>query len=252
MNRPFSFWLCAMALMVVLLLAAVVFLAGQIRVRYQNQLEQQVWPARITRQPTISGSLQNRPVVLLFGDSRMAAWSGMTSSNFTIVNASQNGATTGQLRLLLPGLLDQFHPRTVVFEAGINDLKLAGLKPDLEGVLVAEALNNFSNMVVQCSTRGCRVILLETWPVGQPELLRMPLWNRTVALGVSHLNKDLRRFDAPLGNVRVVDILKNAGVAPEENIFRDALHFRPAVYERLTPALLEQLSLTSQNKALAK
>jgi lysophospholipase L1-like esterase len=251
MKRNLLLSFCSLALVGLLLLAAAVFLAGQLRIRYERQLTQAVWPARMVREPVVDGPLTGRPVVLLFGDSRMAAWSGFAVSNLTVVNAGQSGATTAQLRLLLPGLLDRFHPATVVFQAGINDLKLLGMKPDLESLLVTETANNLSNMVSQCSAHGCRVILLETWPVGRPEWLRRPVWSQTVALGVSRLNERLRLLDAPSRNVRVVNLFQEAGVKPDPDIFLDALHFRLSLYQRLTPALQTELSWPPATKPAA-
>lgn len=242
MKQHPSLWLAGLALAALALLAADVFLAGQLRMRYESQLMQQVWPTGTFRQPVITGPVHGKDVVLLFGDSRMAEWGGITLSNRTIVNAGQSGATTGQLRLQLPGLLDEFHPATVVIQAGINDLKLIGLKPGLEAVLVAQAAQNLSNMVEQCSARGCRVILLETWPVGKSEWLRRPVWNQQIPAAVRRLNARLRLLNAPANGVRVVDVLKAAGLVPEQKLFRDALHFQPAVYQRLTPVLQQELA----------
>jgi hypothetical protein len=246
MNRRYSLWLGGQAVIGLALLAGTVFLAGQLRQRYESQLMQQVWPAGTNHPLVINGPLQGRAVVLLFGDSRMAAWGGIAVSNQTVVNAGQGGATTGQLRLVLPGLLDEFHPATVAMEAGVNDLKLIGLKPELEDVLVAQAEQNFSNMVEQCSARGCRVVLLETWPVGKPEWLRRPVWNAEIAKAVERLNERLRLLDSPARKVKVVDIFKEAGVAVDAGMFRDALHFKRSVYERLEPALQKQLYETAK------
>ena len=221
-------------------------MAGQLRLRYGRQLMQQVWPAGASRPPVMNGPLQGTNIVLLFGDSRMAEWGGIAVSNQTVVNAGQGGATTGQLRLSLPGLLDEFHPTTIVMEAGVNDLKLIGLKPELEDALVAQAEENFSNLVEQCSAHGCRVVLLETWPVGKPEWLRRPVWNAEIGEAVAHLNERLRLLDSPAKMVKVVDLFKEAGLEVDQGMFRDALHFKRSVYERLEPALQAELSLTTK------
>jgi lysophospholipase L1-like esterase len=246
MNRRWRLWLGGLAVMGLALLAGNIFLAGQLRLRYERQLMQQVWPAGANRPLVTTGPLEGTNIVLLFGDSRMAEWGGIAVSNQTVVNAGQSGATTGQLRLVLPVLLDEFHPATVVVEAGVNDLKLIGLKPELEDALVAQAEENFSNMVEQCCARGCRVVLLETWPVGKPEWLRRPVWNVEIAKAVARLNERLRLLDSPARKVKVANLFKEAGVAVDAGMFRDALHFKRSVYERLEPALQKQLNETTK------
>jgi lysophospholipase L1-like esterase len=240
MQRPLL-WLGVLALGGLLTLAAAGFMAWQLRLRYESQLTQQVWPARRTCEPVIIGPAQGRDKILLFGDSRMAAWDGLAPSDFTFVNAGQSGATTAQLQLLLPALLDEFRPVAIVIQAGVNDLKLVGLKPGLEPAIVSQAARNLSNIVAQSSAHGCRVLLLETWPVGKPEWRRLPVWNSNITLAVNHLNERLRQLHAPARGVQVVDIFNAAGVVPEPKLFRDALHFRPPVYQRLTPVLQAEL-----------
>ncbi len=248
MNPGRRFALGALVLLALASLAVNVFLAGQLRSRYESQLVQQVWPAGLPQTDVASGTATNAtPVVLFLGDSRVAAWPLPESPNQRLINAGIPGATTAQLRLRLPALLSEHRPKAVIIEAGINDLKLLGLRPQWSATVVAQAADNMSNMVAQCRQQGCQVLVLETWPTGRPELLRRFVWDRAVADSVPALNERLRALALPTGGVRVVDLLKAAGVAPGEKDFRDALHFRPAVYDRLTPALEQELKKLSEN-----
>jgi lysophospholipase L1-like esterase len=225
---------------IVLLLASLlanVFLLSRLRARYENQLMQQVWPTGMASPQLSPGDpIQSTNVILLVGDSRMAQW-GLPKFNGRVVNAGQAGATTAQVQLRVPALLDEFHPTTVVIQAGINDLKLIGLKPELEPALIAGAANNLSNVVALCSERHCRVLLLETWPVGKPELARRFVWNEKIPESVTKLNAKIRALQSPANGVLVVDLFKSAAFSPDSRSFRDALHFDPSVYERLTAAL---------------
>jgi lysophospholipase L1-like esterase len=97
-------------------------------------------------------------------------------------------------------------------------------------------------VVAACSARGGRVILLETWPVGQPEWLRRPVWNDRIPFAVARLNEQLRLLAAPARNVQVLDLFQAAGFEPNQQFYRDALHFQPAVYQRLTPVLEKEIA----------
>ena len=108
-------------------------------------------------------------------------------------------------------------------------------------MLASQAAENLSNLVAQCSERRCRVILLETWPAGKPELFRRFVWNEKIPQSVALLNEKIRGLHSPSNGVHVVDLVQTAGFSPDSELFRDALHFDPPVYDRLTPALQEAI-----------
>jgi lysophospholipase L1-like esterase len=229
-------------LVAVVSIAVNALLILRLRARYEAQLVQQVWPAGpATRTATTDPVNLSEEIILLMGDSRMAEWGVPPLSHGEVLNAGQPGATTAQVRLRLPVLLDAFRPRFVVLQAGINDLKLIGVRPDLGPVIVAQALDNISNMVAQCSQHQCKVIVLETWPVGKPELFRRFVWNEKISDGVVRLNEALRHLHSPTNGVYVVDLFKSAELAPNQKMFRDALHFVPTMYRKLTPALDQEI-----------
>ena len=222
--------------------AIAMLFAVQLRTRYENQLIQEIWPAKLIRPPVIIESQPNQDTVLMVGDSRISDWGGIILSNQTVVNAGQPGATTARLCLQLPDLLDKFRPVTVVIQAGVNDLKLIGMKPELESTIVAQAVDNLSNMVAQCSKRGCRVVLLGVWPVGRPEWLRRPVWNQEIPKALARLNGQLIELDDPSHKIYFFDIFQSTGLAQNQILFRGALHFQPAVYRRLTTELQRKIA----------
>jgi lysophospholipase L1-like esterase len=224
-------------------LAAVFMLVWGLRASYENRLRQQIWPERA---PEIS-VLSNAPVgfgrtVLLLGDSRMAQWGLPTLAPWRVVNAGTGGLTTGQIRLGAPGLLDRFKPDVVVVEAGINDLKYLGLRPEMRPQVVSLALSNLT-AIVEASARGrCKVILLTIWPAGEPSLARRLVWSEAVSAAVVQLNGQLQKLDSAEKGIRVVDLFKQAGLKPGHEFYRDTLHLLPAAYERLTPLLQRELA----------
>lgn len=229
-------WLLAAALMVSVL--ANLFLLRQVRNLYASRLLSQIAPLGTPTLPVVTGEI-NHPTatVLLYGDSRMAAWEMSPLAGIRLVNAGINGATTSQLRLQLPALLSEFKPDVMVLQAGINDLKLVGIRPELKPALTMQAATNLLEICRECLTNRCQVILLKTWPTGPPEWARIPLWNRHVPEAVGELNAELIREGERHSNLHVVDLISESDHQPEPSDYQDALHFQPEFYVHLTPPL---------------
>jgi lysophospholipase L1-like esterase len=212
------------------------------RSRYENQLSRQIWPVVAPEISAVSNSPANfKSTVLLLGDSRMAQWDLPQLAGWRVVNAGAGGLTTGQLRLCATELLAEFHPDAVVLEAGINDLKFLGLRPEISAQIVSLAASNLTAVVRECAARRCRVIVLETWPAGHPDLARRLVWSAEISAAVDALNAQLQHLNLPEQGIRVVNLFKEAGLKPEAGLYRDTLHFKPEVYQRLTPALEKNL-----------
>ena len=55
------------------------------------------------------------------------------------------------------------------------------------------------------------------------------------------MNAQLHLLDAPERGIRVADLFKETDLKPGASLYRDTLHFKPDVYQRLTPALEKEL-----------
>jgi lysophospholipase L1-like esterase len=237
-----SLWLKWFLAALAVSLAAAVLSAWMLRVRYENRLRQQVWPAAAPEVSVLASAPGGSvPTVMLLGDSRMAQWGLPQLAHWRVVNAGAGGLTTGQIRLCAPKLLDEIHPDAVVLEAGINDLKYLGLRPGLVSRIVPLASSNITAIINECAARHCKVMVLETWPPGQPGLARRLVWNTAVPASVNQLNAQLRLLNSPERAIRVVDLFGEAGLRLGTGAYRDTLHFTPETYARLTPALEREL-----------
>ena len=240
--KSVRWWIWLLAGAVLVSVATNIFLAKELRQFYAERLQAQIYPAGQPQSPRVTSDARHyQSTILLFGDSRMAAWTFPPMAGVRLVNGGVNGATTAQLRLRLPQLLEEFHPDVVVLQAGINDLKLAGIQPERAEELVAQAADNLEAMAADCLAHHCRVLLLLTWPPGPPEWRRLPVWNQQVPEAVTRLNLRLKAFGATHQNAVVVDLLAEGGRQPTPADFKDALHFRPEFYQHLTPPLLRRL-----------
>jgi lysophospholipase L1-like esterase len=247
MKSPLSsYWLKWLGMALAISLAAMVGLIWAMRERYEHRLQRQIWPAAAPETAVLaSPSAGSRPTVLLLGDSRMAQWGLPPLTGWRVVNAGAGGLTTGQIRLRTPQLLEEFHPDTVVVEAGINDLKFLGLRPALTSEIVALAASNLAAVAGECAEHHCQVMVLETWPAGPPDFVRRLVWSAAVSDSVNQLNARLRLLNSPEKRIRVVDLFGAAGLKPEAGLYRNTLHFKPEVYQRLTPVLEKELNATS-------
>jgi peptidoglycan/LPS O-acetylase OafA/YrhL len=224
-------------------LAGVFLLAGwTLRARYEDHLRAQIWPVTApTTAVRVSEAEGSRPTLLFLGDSRMAEWGLPRMAHWRVVNAGVGGLTTGQIRLVAAGLLDEFHPSAVVLEGGINDLKLLGLSPEMSATVISLAASNLTAVVEECVVRHIRVVVLEVWSPSRPSLARLPVWNAAIPASVIELNQRLRAVNAPERGVWATDLFDRAGLKPAPEMYRDTMHLKPEVYERLTPALENEL-----------
>lgn len=229
-------------LVLAVLFAATILAFWSARTRYEYHLAERIWPLNAPDISVVSNAPANfSSTVLLLGDSRMAQWELPQLAGWRVVNAGAGGLTTGQLRLCAPKLLDEFQPDAVVLEAGINDLKFLGLRPEMGSRIISLASSNLAAVVHECAARRCRVIVLETWPAAQPDLARRLVWNAAIPASVVSLNAQLHSLNAPEQGICVIDLFNDAGLEPEAGLYRDTLHFKPEVYQHLTPALEREL-----------
>ncbi|MEI9961254.1 MAG: GDSL-type esterase/lipase family protein [Limisphaerales bacterium] len=243
--RNFS-WLRRLVLALAILFAVTVLGFWLARERYENRLRQQIWPSDAPKISIVSNSVTNTArTVLLLGDSRIAQWGLPELAHWHVVNAGIGGLTTGQILLCTPKLLEEFHPNTVVLQAGINDLKFLGLRPEMISTIVSLAMSNLMAIVSECTKRDCKIIVLETWPAGEPSMARRLVWSAAIPVSVNQLNAQLRALNSPEQGIRVIDLFSEAGLKPGIELYHDTLHFTTEAYERLTPALKKTLDEAS-------
>ena len=244
MNRRGQLWLLGALLGVAVFSAGLnLFLGGLLVRTYRDQLRAQIWPDTDAAWPAVSGLTNGyRRTILFLGDSRLAEWQFPAPAGARLVNAGVRRATTAQILPAVPGLLDEFHPDTVVIEAGINDLKYLGLEPTRAEELIAHTRTNLVRVVGQCRAHDCQVWLLEVWPPTEPGWPRRVVWSPAISSAVNRLNLDLEKLPAGLAGLHVVDLFARAGIRPGAETYRDTLHLRPETYLRLDPVLAAELA----------
>jgi acyl-CoA thioesterase-1 len=121
----------------------------------------------VLAQPSAPAASENRPVILVLGDSlsaeyglpRGTGWVQLLSgrlrasgADYTVVNSSISGETTSGGRTRLPALLKQHRPAIVVLELGGND--------GLRGLPLTAMQDNLGAMIEASRAAGARVLLV--------------------------------------------------------------------------------------------
>ncbi len=181
--------------------------------------------------------------VVFLGDSRISQWSQRDA--FAARYIGYPGASSHQIASQFDtGLLDK-STSVVIVEAGVNDLRLAGLAPERVHALVDESFRSLQGLTMELATKVDQVILLTVFPTADAGLVRSLVWGDEVQQSVDRLNDSLRAASWP-SNVRVLDC--DAALLPLGDLaFVDTLHLTESGYDALN-ALLEPILITAVSK----
>ena len=191
------------------------------------------------KHPAVSTN-DGRPLIALFGDSRIAGWQPAPSAEgYDILNRGIGGETTAQMVYRFHSDVVALAPKLVIIQAGINDLVAAGLSPDMELRVYKNTIANLTAMVLQAKSSGIRVVLLTIIPPARPDLMRRLVWSDRIPALVAEANLELASLHAP-PLVEVVDtqsILQSPPGTWKPDVVLDTLHLAPAGYNALNDAL---------------
>ena len=181
--------------------------------------------------------------IVFLGDSRVSQWSQYDA--FSARYIGYPGASSHQIASQFDiGLLGK-STSVIIIQAGVNDLRLAGMAPERVQELVADSYGSLQELVTLLATHVDQVVLLTVFPTSEPSFMRSVVWGKEVQQGVDLLNDSLRNAVWP-ANVQVVDCdvaLLPLGVVA----FVDTLHLTESGYDALN-ALLEPLVVTAASK----
>jgi peptidoglycan/LPS O-acetylase OafA/YrhL/lysophospholipase L1-like esterase len=230
--------------LIVAVLAVLGVIAGiAARERYATTLIARVFPANDS--PALNWSAASSGPILLLGDSRIAMWNCRTLDGRGVMNAGFPGITSAQLAAGCGDVLRQAHPKVVVIQVGINDLKLIGVRPNLRDAVISNCVGNVSSIARRAEQSGAQVIVTAIWPAGKVGLIRRFVWNDGVNSAVAEANLQLARVLQTDTNVVFTDIFaemaRGYGASERQKLYSDTLHLNEAAYEQLTSLLRKKL-----------
>jgi lysophospholipase L1-like esterase len=240
-------FLLALIVLIVVVACAGTWLLMRARANYAQALVTQGWPTNappLELRTTLPANGTN--VLLLMGDSRIAAWEVPAASDWKVFNGGVGGMTTAQLAFHCRAMLERARPAVVVLQIGINDLKILGLKPSSREAVVGACLSNITTIVKECRASGAHVVLTTIWPAGEVPLKRRIVWSSAIPAGVAEANQQLERQFAGQPGITITNVFATAsrGMSEKEihGLYQDTLHFTPAAYARLSLVLTQTLS----------
>jgi len=187
-----------------------------------------------------SGS-RTTPLVVLFGDSRIADWSPAPRlrSSARLVNRGIDGETTEQMKLRFENDILALRPQVVVIQAGINDLVAASLvSGDLRDAIVDRCVGNLKDFARRAAEQGSGVLLLTIIPPARPPLYRRLVWDSAIWGIVDSVNERIRSASSN-GEIAILDaraaLMSNGSW--NRGVTKDTLHLTPTGYERLNDLL---------------
>ena len=230
----------------VVLVALGVIVGFAARDRYATHLAARVFPTKDS--PALNWSAASSGSILLLGDSRIAMWNCPTIDGHGVVNAGFPGITSTELAAGCGDILRQTHPKVVVIQVGINDLKLIGVRPDLREAVISNCVGNVSTIARQSEQAGARVIVTAIWPAGKVGLIRWFVWNSEMNSAVAETNLRLQHILQADANIMFTDIFEEMthgyGSSERQKLYSDTLHLNEAAYEQLTSLLQKKLPPT--------
>jgi lysophospholipase L1-like esterase len=223
-----------------LVLAAILGFAA--RQQYASALAIKVFPQNGS---ALKLSTPGPAPILMLGDSRIAAWDCSELAGKRVINAGFPGITSAQLASGCGRILEDTHPKIVVVQVGINDLKLIGVRLQWRERIVENCISNILSIVDQSKKTGARVIVTTIWPVGRLTLLRRFVWNHDIDAAVDEANSRLKAALVSDPNAVAVDLFSEMtqGLSQDQrlDLYTDTLHLKPAAYEQLTSLLAKIL-----------
>ena len=178
--------------------------------------------------------------VIMFGDSRAAAWPAPNVEGYEFINRGVGGQTSAQTSQRFDFHLGELEPDIVVIQVGVNDLKAIPLMPNERDVIVDLCRAHIRQMVEDAKELGATVIVTTILPVGEVPLMRQPVWSDDVAQAIYEINGYITSIADE--QVLVFDgfsaIADAQGKMPED-FRKDELHLNSQGYTALNEAFVE-------------
>jgi lysophospholipase L1-like esterase len=184
----------------------------------------------------------NKPKLLLLGDSRVSMWPAQLLTSFSLFNLTQGGYTSSQTLLLLKHYENELHLNQIAFiQTCINDIHwLRGMKT-LKLSAIQQCKKNIIDIITILRKKNSKIILSTLIPPSQVPLIRWLYWPEDIELIINNLNNFIRNQEHE--DVLILDahnILKDESSNKLDAQYKDSnffLHINPLGYTKLTEEL---------------
>lgn len=193
--------------------------------------------------PDLSIVPDNENTVWLIGDSRIARWDKALLSPLkaNIINLGIEGQTTAQVLYRLRNYLETGSPQWLILEAGINDLKVIGLKKEYASMVVEGCIYNIISIIELCQEKNIKIILMNIFSTGKIELPRRFVWNSLIDSSIIYVNRELKHY-CDINNIYFFNtdsIICNENSVVKEKYQNGFLHINKEAYMVLSNNLIK-------------
>jgi len=184
--------------------------------------------------------LDDKPLVVFFGDSRAADWTMPTEvTHVTFINRGIGAQTTAQALGRFPYHVLPLKAKMIVIQLGINDLRTIPLFPEQKGAIIAKCKANIKQIVELSIQYGAHVILTTIFPLGQVSVERRPFWSNDVAIAINDVNQFIKSLQSDKVSILdTVKVLTNGEGITDPVYSKDFLHLNEKGYEALNRELV--------------
>ena len=175
----------------------------------------------------------SEPRLVMYGDSRIAAWPALDLPGVAQINRGIAGQSTAQLVLRYARDVSPLRPRVVVVQAGVNDLMALEHLPEERARIVRDCKANLAGLVALARRDGATVVMTTVFPRAIA-----PSSRGAIDAAIAEVNAFLAGLAAP--DVRVVDLTgvltdREGRLHPEFAV--DRLHLSAAGYAAISPVV---------------
>ena len=188
---------------------------------------------------------ENKPKVVLFGDSRAVGWAKPELPEFQFINRGVGGQTSAQVLLRFDQHVAVLNPDIIIIQVGINDLRMLPRSPNTREDIVENCQQNIGQIVQKARKIGAKVIVTTIFPLGEGNI---PWQQRAFWPSIHRLKQDIDRVNDYIKTIEqdavifdAYELLKTQG----ENYpkyYRDLLHLNGRGYKFLNQHLSELLA----------
>ncbi len=190
-------------------------------------------------------------IITLFGDSRVAQWPTEDNRVFTFVNRGIGAQTSVQVAQRYDAHVKPIKSDILLIQVGINDLKTIGLFPEDEAIIVSNVKKSLDEIVRDAQAEGSIIILTTVFPTGEIPLQRRPFWSKNIDTAVMEVNDHIHSLQSE--SIFVFDsyaLLVDENGRLHEDYAADELHLNQAGYRHLNRSLNQFLkSLNETNNS---
>ncbi|MEZ5537849.1 MAG: GDSL-type esterase/lipase family protein [Thiolinea sp.] len=198
-------------------------------------------PLELNYYPEQAKPARDKPVFLLYGDSRSLSWPDPALEQYQIINRGIGNQSSAQVAMRFEHHVKPLKPAVILLQVCVNDLKTIPLFPEQREQIISGCKNNILQMLSDAAAIEAKVVLSTVLPLGSisPERRLFGFREEPVITAIDEVNDFIHGLES--ANVQIFDsyeLLKGEGGKINPDYSRDWLHLNERGYQRLNEQLV--------------